>query len=266
MKYASALITGASGGIGYEFARLLAADCEALVLVARNTEKLDTVKRELEKGFPARIITITRDLAASGAAEAIHRELAQRQILPDILINNAGFGDNGLFVDSDLEKDTAMLQVNVVALTQLTRLFAADMASRGRGMILNVASTAAFQPGPYMAVYYASKAYVLSFSEALAYELKGTGVTVTTLCPGPTATDFAKTASAERSRLFRIAKPASAAAVARTGYDAMKKGKMTVIHGLLNGITAFSVRTAPRKLMPMILGWLHQRGRRENYS
>jgi uncharacterized protein len=257
MEYDAALITGASGGIGCEFAKLLAPRCKTLVLVARNENKLNTVKTELEAKYPVRVKNIVRDLREAGSMEAIYRELEQKSILPDILINNAGFGDHGAFVDRDSRISRDMLAVNIVALTLLTRLFAKDMKARGRGMILNVASTAAFQPGPFMAVYYASKAYVLSFSEALAYELKGSGVTVTALCPGPTVTGFAETASVEETRLFKYRSPSRASDVARYGYEAMVKGKTVAVHGLLNRLGTWSVRIAPRKLMPAIVYWLH---------
>ncbi len=263
MKNQTALITGASGGIGYEFAKLLARDCSTLVLVARNEGRLGDVKKELERAFPVSVLIMGKDLSKAGAPEEIFRELESRKIAVDILINNAGFGDLGAFAETEWPKEEKMIAVNVTALTRITKLFLKGMVERKSGRIVNVASTAAFQPGPFMSVYYATKAYVLSFSEALACELKGTGVSVTALCPGPTATGFATAAEVGQSRLFRFVKPASATAVARTGYDAMKKGKPVVIHGFLNKFMAFSVRTAPRNLLPIIVRWLHESNRAE---
>ncbi len=261
MNKGTALITGASGGIGYEFAKLLAKDCNTLVLVARSKDRLNTIKQELETASPASVTVIDQDLADPGAAEKIFRRLESEHIFVDILINNAGFGDHGAFVETDWQKEEKMIAVNVTALTEMTKLFLKGMVERKSGRIVNVASTAAFQPGPFMAVYYATKAYVLSFSEAIANELEGTGVTITALCPGPTATGFANAARMERSRLFRFGKPASATAVARFGYEAMKKGKTVAIPGFLNKIIAFSTRTSPRKLLPSIVRWLHENGR-----
>jgi short-subunit dehydrogenase len=254
----TALITGASGGIGYEFAKLLAKDCGTLVLVARSESKLHEVKKELETIAPVNILVIPVDLSIMGAAAQLYEKLEQAQITVDILINNAGFGGHGAFVDRDWQSESDMIAVNITALTHLTKLFAKGMVARKSGKIVNVASTAAFLPGPFMAVYYASKAYVLSFSEALASELQGTGVTVTALCPGPTNTGFASAAGVEQSRLFRYPRPASSADVAHYGYEAMIKGKVVAIHGMLNKLTTFSLRTAPRKLLPAIVRWLHK--------
>ena len=258
MHKTTALITGASGGIGYEFAKLLAKDCGTLVLVARSENKLHEVKKELEAVAPVNVHVISRDLSIVGAAAQVYEELGQAHITVDILVNNAGFGGHGAFVDRDWQSDSDMIAVNITALTHLTKLFAKGMVARKSGKIVNVASTAAFLPGPFMAVYYASKAYVLSFSEALASELQGTGVTVTALCPGPTATGFALTAGAERSRLFTLMRPASSADVALYGYEAMMQGKVVAVHGMLNKLTTLSLRTAPRWLPPAIVRWLHK--------
>ena len=258
MHKTTALITGASGGIGHEFAKLLAKDCGTLVLVARSENKLDEIKKELEAIAPVRIVVIPGDLSLADAAERLYEELEKAQITVDILINNAGFAGHGAFVDREWQNESKMIAVNITALTHLTKLFAKGMVARKSGRIMNVASTAAFLPGPYMAVYYASKAYVLSFSEALASELQGTGVTVTALCPGPTATGWASTAGVERSRLFQYITPASAADVARYGYEAMKKGKVVAVHGMLNKVMTLSLRTAPRWLLPSIVRWLHK--------
>jgi hypothetical protein len=259
MRNKTALITGASSGIGYEFAKILAKDCDVLVLVSRRRERLLEVKRELENSAAVSVKIIVKDLSQPGAGEDIYNELESEKISVDILINNAGVGHLGAFTEIDWRQNTDMIATNITALTHMTKLFVKGMIARKKGKIMNVASTAAFQPGPLMAVYYASKAYVLSFSEAIAYELRGTGVTVTALCPGPTATDFAKVADMERSNLFRFKPPASASDVARYGYDAMMKGKTVAVHGVVNKIIAFSVRLSPRKLLPLIVRHLHKK-------
>jgi hypothetical protein len=258
MNKQTALITGASGGIGYEFAKLLARDCRTLVLVARSRDRLQAVKKELESAHPVSVRVMDKDLSLPGAADEIYLELGKARIDVDILVNNAGFGGYGAFSGTNWKNEAEMIGVNITALTHLTKLFVKDMIVRKSGKIVNVASTAAFQPGPFMAVYYASKAYVLSFSEAIANELKGTGVTVTALCPGPTDTGFAAAADVEQSRLFRLRRAASAAEVARYGYNAMRKGKTVAVHGLLNKIMAFSVRLSPRKLLPAVVRRLHE--------
>jgi short-subunit dehydrogenase len=258
MQKTTALITGASGGLGYEFAKLLAKDCDTLVLVARSETKLHEVKKELEAIAPVKVLVIPWDLSIPGAAAQVYNELEQARVTVDILINNAGFGGSGAFIDREWQNESEMIAVNITALTHLTKVFAKGMVARKSGRILNVASTAAFLPGPFMAAYYASKAYVLSFSEALANELQGTGVTVTALCPGPTATGWASTAGVDRSRLFQYIAPASAADVARYGYEAMKRGKVVAVHGMLNKIMTQSLRTAPRWLLPAIVRWLHK--------
>jgi len=258
MKNKTALITGASGGIGYEFAKLLAKDCSALVLVARSLNRLLEVKKELESIADVSVRTIAKDLSKPGAAEEIYRELEDENISVDILINNAGIGNLGKFAETDWQKDAEMISLNMVALTHLTKLFVKGMIERRSGKIVNVASTAAFQPGPLMAVYYASKAYVLFFSEAIANELKGTGVDMTVLCPGPTATGFVKAAAMGESRLFKSRRPAKAADVARYGYKAMTKGKTVAVHGIISKIVAFSVRLAPRNIVLSIARRLNE--------
>ena len=258
MNRKTALITGASGGIGYELAKLLARDCGTLVLVARSEDRLQQVKKELEAIAPVKVLVVPQDLSRVDAAARIYEELEKAQVAVDILINNAGFGGHGAFVERDWQSESDMIAVNITALTHLTKLFARDMVARKNGRIMNVASTAAFLPGPFMATYYASKAFVLSFSEALANELKGTGVTVTALCPGPTDTNWAKTAGVEHSRLFQYTRPASSEDVARYGYRAMMQGKIVAIQGMLNKLMTQSLRTAPRKLPPAIVRWLHK--------
>lgn len=242
-----ALITGASGGIGLELATLLAQDDHDVVLVARSGEKLEELAAGLRSRYGVNVETVVKDLATSSGA----RELFEATQWCDVLVNNAGFATYGKFAQSDLAEELGELQLNIVALTELTKRFLAGMLERKFGRILNVASTAAFQPGPLMAVYYASKAYVLSFSEAIADELDGTGITVTCLCPGATQTGFQERAKMGNVRLFRLA-VADAASVAKAGYDGMMRGKTLVIPGLKNKLLAASNRLAPRALVTKI--------------
>jgi short-subunit dehydrogenase len=246
------LITGPSSGIGLELATLFARDGHDLVLVARSREKLEDIGRALHEEFGVTATVVARDLADPASPGIITKELATRGIAVDALVNNAGFGVYGLFAETPLEKELEMIQVNIAALTHLTKLFLPGMIARGRGRILNVASTAAFQPGPLMAVYYATKAYVLSFSEALSNETDGTGVTVTALCPGPTITEFQKQAGLEKTNLFNSPLVMSAADAARAGYDGMKKGRRVVVAGFGNALLVQGTRLAPRRLSTAI--------------
>ncbi|MDP9360653.1 MAG: SDR family oxidoreductase [Acidobacteriota bacterium] len=255
----TSLITGASSGIGLDLARLFAGDGYNVVLVARSEAKLREIAAGIEKKSGVVANVIVADLAQPNAAQRIVDELSTRRITIDVLVNNAGLGLGGPFIKTDLTKELEMIQVNVVALTQLTKLLLPPMVARGSGRILNVASTAAFQPGPLMAVYYATKAYVLSFSEAIADELRDSGVTVTALCPGPTETGFAAAAQMDDSRLFNMTKPARSDAVARAGYEAMKRGKRIVIPGMRNRIMAQSVRVSPRRMVTMIVRKMQER-------
>ena len=253
-----ALITGASSGIGVELAREAAKDGHDLILVARRLEPMQALAAEL-KAAGAEIAVISADLGKPGGAAALMETVEARGLAIDMLINNAGLGDTGRFDQEDQERISSMLQVNIVALTELTRLVLPKMVAKGRGKIMLVASTAAFQPGPGMAVYYASKSYVLSFGRAIGYELHGTGVTVTTLCPGPTESEFVKVANMENVALFDGPVPImSAADVARQGYQAMKAGRSEIITGLLNNIMAFSTRFIPTAVMLMIAGRLNK--------
>jgi uncharacterized protein len=254
----TALITGASGGIGLDFTRLFARDGWDVVLVARSEAKLREIAAELtrEHGIAAHVIAA--DLAKPNAAAGIVKMLTDRGLVIDALVNNAGYGLSGPFVETDVRLELEMIQVNIVALTHLAKLLLPGMVSRNRGRILNVASTASFQPGPLMAVYYATKAYVLSFSEALSEELRQTGVTVTALCPGPTKTGFVETAGVGPSRLFTLLKTASSAAVARTGYEAMKRGRRVVVHGFANKLLVQSVRISPRRIVTFIVRKLQE--------
>lgn len=239
-----ALVTGASSGIGAELARIHAAAGGDLVLVARRQDRLDALEAEIKNRT---VHVVVKDLSDPNAPQQIYDELNARNIPIDYLINDAGFGYRGLFHQQDWTRNAAMIQVNVVALAALTRLFVPDMVARGSGRILNVASLAGFVAGPLHAVYFATKAFVLSFSESIANELQGTGVTVTALCPGPTRTEFVGYADMEGVPGFAHA--ASARRVAQIGYDAMLKGKTLVVPGLLNKLTAhLALRLAPRKL------------------
>ncbi len=247
----TALITGASFGIGLELARIFAREGHNLVLVARSADKLRQVASELEKAHGARSLILAVDLTDPGASAYVLDQTTRASIVVDILVNNAGFGQYGLFVENDLEECLRQIQLNVTALTHLTRLYLPEMIERKSGRILNVASTAAFQPGPLMAVYFATKAYVLHFSEALANEVSGTGVTVTCLCPGATATEFHKRANATGMRLLWMGSM-DARTVAEDGYRALMAGKPLVISGVKNWLVAQSVRFSPRRLVTAI--------------
>ena len=232
----TALITGASGGIGLELARLFAADGIHLVLVARTQDALEKLASELQSAHSIRTRVIAADLSHPSAPDELYKTLQDESIPVDYLINNAGFGIRENFERNDLKDILEMLQLNITALTHLTRLFLPGMLTKKFGKIMNVASTAAFQPGPWMAVYYATKAYVLSLSEALHHELKDTGVIVTALCPGPTRTGFQARAGAKDIQLMKSKMMAvmDAASVAKIGYDGMRKNKRVVIPGLMN--------------------------------
>ena len=245
MSTETALITGASSGIGLELARLFAADKSNLVLVARRGDKLESLAGELRRDHGVEALVLPSDLAEPAAPQAIFDRLTQRGLGVDILVNNAGFGAMGTIARLPLERQLDMIQVNVMALAHLTRLFLPAMIERGRGGILNVGSTAGFQPGPNMAVYYASKAFVLSFTEALAEEMLGTGVKVTCLAPGATATGFREAARMEDALLFRLG-TMDVGSVARQGYRGFRRGRVIVIPGFKNKAGAFAVRLAPR--------------------
>ena len=254
----TALITGASGGIGYELALLLARDGFDCILVARSRDKLDELAARLESEFRVKTLVVARDLSKPTAVDEIYEEVSAASMSIDLLVNNAGFPVYGRFVDTDWQAELDMLQVNVVALTALTKLFVRGMVERRNGRILNLASTAAFVPGPLMAVYYASKAYVLSFSQALANELQGTGVTVTALAPGPTRTGFQKRGVMEDSRLVR-GQIADAKSVAAAGYRGMMLGKTIVIPGFSNKLIPWVARVSPRGTVTRVVRRMQER-------
>jgi short-subunit dehydrogenase len=241
----TALITGASSGIGYEFSRLFAQEGCNLVLAARSADRLAEIARELTAVYPIKAEVVALDLSLPEAASQLFAEVKRRGLTIDVLINNAGFGQFGPYADSDWENQRHMIQLNVTTLAQLTRVFLAEMVQRKAGKILNVGSTGSFTPVPYMAVYAATKAFVLSFSEALSAELQGTGVTVTALCPGVTKTNFFQRAKSE-NMLLRKFSQMEARDVARIGYRAMMKGRTRVVSGWFNKIMIASTRLAPR--------------------
>ncbi|WP_421873174.1 SDR family NAD(P)-dependent oxidoreductase [Marinoscillum sp.] len=243
------LITGASSGIGLELARIHASHGSDLILVARSTTKLTKLKEELESEFGISVLNIPKDLSIPDSAQEVYDIVSEKQMEVEFLINNAGFGDFGLYHETSWEKEEMMINLNILALSQLTKLFGSDMVNRGHGRILNVSSTAAFQPGPLMTVYYATKHYVQAYSEALYEEWKDFGVSVTALCPGATESGFSEAADAEESKLFKGKKLPSSKEVAEFGYKAMMKGQMTAIHGAMNTLMAKSARFAPKKVL-----------------
>ena len=246
MAAGTALITGASSGIGLELAKLCAAGGYNLVLAARRVDRLDDLAAELGRAHRVEARALAADLSDPAAPDRIFEQLAGTPI--DALINNAGFGLRGPFAETDWAAEERLIEVNMAAPAHLTKRFLPGMLRRGSGRILNVASTAAFVPGPFMAMYYASKAFLVSFSHAVANEVKGTGVTVTVLCPGPTRTEFEQAAGVEGSRLFQ-GDVMSAQAVAREGYDAMMAGKPEVIAGRRNRWMIRGTRLVPRTML-----------------
>jgi len=257
----TALITGASGGTGEAFARLFAKDHINLVLVARSGEKLKKLALELEQQYHIKATVLIQDLSFMEQVETVFKELTNLGIHVDYLINNAGFGDYAYFNETAWLKQEEMINLNIQALTRLTHLFLPGMIKNGYGKILNMASTAAFQPGPGMSVYFASKAYVLHFSEAIAYELKGTGVTVTACCPGAFESGFQLASSMEESKLVKGKKLPSAASIAFFGYRHMMKGTTVCIPGLMNYMLANAVRFSPRNLVVWIAGKMQEKAK-----
>lgn len=239
----TALITGSTSGLGFEFVKLFASNSYNLVIVARNQGKLNEIK-DTFKGI--KVTPIVKDLSLPGAAKEVYDEIEKQNIAIDVLVNNAGFGLLGNFTDLDVEKQNEMIQLNVTALTELTYFILGDMKKRNSGKILNVASTAAFQPGPFMAVYYATKAFVLSFSEALVEEVSDFNISVTTLCPGATKTNFGALAKVENTKMFKRAMDSET--VAKIGFNALMRGKRVIITGQLNKFGALSAKFLPRSV------------------
>jgi short-subunit dehydrogenase len=248
-----AMVTGASNGIGLDLARKFAAEKFDLVLVARSEGKLREIADALAQEHGITATVLRADLAQPNAAVELMRALDERKLEVEVLVNNAGYALYGPFAETNMQDELNMIQLNVVALTQLTKLLVPRMIARKSGRILNLASTAAFQPGPLMAVYYATKAYVLSLSEALANELQGTGVTVTALCPGPTKTGFQARAQMEDSKLVRGKEIMSSEEVARAGFEGLMRGKTVVIPGAQNKMLATAVRFLPRKTVTKLV-------------
>ena len=262
MSKRTALITGASAGIGKALAPLFARDGHDVILVARGRERLEQLAAELTMLHGVQAHVIVADLGDPRAPVAIFEEVRERGLSVDFLVNNAGFGSNGAFLEQPLPREAEMVEVNCTALLQLSHLFGGPMRQRGFGRILNIASTAGFQPGPFMATYYASKAFVISFSEALAHELKGTGVTVTCHCPGATHTEFAGKAGNDKSRLFQRSGIPSAEEVAAHAYGAMMRGEVLAVHGMLNALMVFGVRFSPRGMVRAMAAQVNQPPRR----
>ena len=244
-----ALITGATGGLGREFVDLFARDGYNLLLTGRNEKKLSLIKKEAELTYGITAEVFPCDLAKSGAAEKIYSFAGEKQAEVTALVNNAGFGDFCEFYRESEEKLSDMVQVNAAVPVALTRLFLPAMVQRKSGVILNVASVAAFAPGPLMSVYYASKAFMLSFSEGLHQEVKKYGVKVSALCPGPTQTGFESAADLEKSGLFKNLKIASAKKTAAYGYKKAEKGKAVAVHGFSNRFLTFLMKISPRALV-----------------
>jgi uncharacterized protein len=244
----TALVTGASAGLGREMASLFAKDGHDLVLVARSESKLKTLAGDLSRAHGIAAHVVAADLGQAAAPAQIFEQTKRLDVAIDFLVNNAGFGTNGAFVDLDLAREKEMIAVNCTALLELTHHYAGPMRDRKFGRILNIGSTAGFQPGPFMATYYATKAFVVSFSEALAYELEGSGVTVTCHCPGATKTEFASTAGNDKSKLFQRSGVADAKEVALHAYRAMMDGEVLSVHGFMNKVGFHGLRITPRSI------------------
>lgn len=254
----TALITGASVGIGRELARIFAENGHDLVLVARNIGQLQQVAAECESQGKIRARVLQKDLSQPNAAQEIFDELKRDGVVVDTLVNNAGFGNYGPFAEVDLDADLRLLQVNIVALTALTKLFLPGMLARKSGWIMNVASMAAFQAGPLMSTYYASKAYVLHFSEAIAHECAGRGVVVSALCPGPVRTEFQARAGIHGSRLFKGKASMDARTVALAGYRGLMRGQRIVVPGLSNQLILQISRFVPRRFATFVAGRMNK--------
>ncbi len=242
----TALITGASKGIGRELAHIFANRGCDLVLIARGEKELHSLKVELEKINSITVYTIIKDLSLSVSAQNVFDELKAANIDIDYLVNNAGFGDYGIFAETEWDTYENMISLNMTTLTHFCHLFIKDWRGRKSGKILNVSSTAAFQPGPMMAVYFASKAFVLNLSEAIGYELRNDNITITALCPGPTDTNFGVISGMNASKLVKNVRIANSKEVAELGYRAMMRGKPTVIHGIQNKLAPLGIRFIPR--------------------
>jgi uncharacterized protein len=251
------LVTGASSGIGLELAKCFAADGCRLILLARNTAALETLAGELRRTHQVEALVVTADLSRPETPERVFQELQGRGMAVDVLVNNAGFGASGAFAGLPLQRQLDMIQVNITALTALTGLFLPGMIERRRGGVLNVGSVAGYLPGPGMAIYFATKAFVSSYTEALAEELAGTGVTATVLCPGPTESNFGNVARGPKARRVKMGKM-TAAAVARHGHDAFRQGKVVAISGWRNRFLVLLIWMIPRRLVRKLVHFFNQ--------
>jgi len=261
MSIKTALVTGGASGLGYEFALLLAQDSHNLILIDIDSDKLSETKKELETKYSIQVTTLTKDLSIQNISEEIFNEIGDTPI--DVLINNAGFGLFGTFAETDWAREAAMLNLHIMTTTHLTKLVLKGMVERKSGKILNMSSLAGFQPGPLMTIYYASKAYILSFSEAIANELKGTGVTVTVLCPGQTKTSFQEVVSEKTSEnkiSFNMGCPKEVAAY---GYQQMNKGKVVVVPGAINKVLSQLPRVFPRNMAANIVRKIQEKNRED---
>lgn len=257
----TAIVTGAASGLGFEFSKLLAADGYDLILADKNETELSRVKMLLESAYPCKVLSVIADLSKSGSAEALINQINNQKI--DILVNNAGFGLYGFFKSTDWKVESEMIHLHILNFTYLTKLVLQGMLEKGEGKILNVSSMAAFQPGPLFSVYAASKAFINSFSLSLSNELKGTGVTVTLLCPGQTNTNFAKSVSEmSGSKLSKVPFTAEAVDIARYGYNALKKGTVMAIPGNINKIMRYISLFLPTMLTTSVNRKLQERIRK----
>ncbi|MEK6628477.1 MAG: SDR family oxidoreductase [Bdellovibrionota bacterium] len=253
------LITGASSGIGFELASVFAKNKHHLILAARSTSKLESLKTEIEKNYQVVAEVVSIDLSKQNSAEELYKKIKDKNLQVDILVNNAGFGDHSLFLTEEDTKIEEMILLNILTLTKLTKLFLPDMVKNKYGKILNVASTAAFQPGPLMTVYYATKAYVLSFTEGLYEELKGTGVSITALCPGPTQSGFQNVANISGVALMETLKMPTSKDVAEFGYQALINDQAVAIHGFMNNMLVKSSTFIPRSIVRRLVMKLQEK-------
>lgn len=247
ITHKTALITGASSGIGRELATVFAREGYNLIITARREERLQVIKKELEKRFKCKVHLFACDLAKDNSPKKLYNFVNNIPLEINVLVNNAGIGNYGFFSESDWQRNETMIKLNITSLTHLTHLFLPGLMKQKKAYIMNVASTAAFQPGPLMSVYYASKHYVLAFSEAIANELSDSGVVVSALCPGPTASEFQEVSKMEKSKLFELFTVASSADVAEFGYKAMMKEKRVAVYGFLNKVGAKVTALLPQK-------------------
>ena len=254
-----ALVTGAAAGLGFEFSKLLANDGYDLLMVDLNKSNLNDAKAKLISSYDVHIVTIAQDLSKQESAKLVYNQVQDYTI--DVLINNAGFGMYGSFYENDWERELSMLNLHMITTTHLTKLVLKNMVANKKGKVLNVSSLAAFQPGPFMALYYATKAYILSFSEAIANELKGTGISVTAFCPGPTKTLFQETVKEGQAAgkiSFNMACPEK---VTQYGYKAMQKGKSYAIPGGFNKVLALLPRLLSRNISTKIVRKIQEKNR-----